>query len=105
MKNNFVAILDFGSSKVTCMAATKVAGRSDFVIRAVGQSAYNGFDDNSWYEPETISFAVTDAISQVEKKMDSPIKEIFVGSARRILRYRYQRSVGNFPFQKENRRR
>lgn len=79
MKNNFVAILDFGSSKVTCMAATKVAGRSDFVIRAVGQSAYNGFDDNSWYEPETISFAVTDAISQVEKKMDSPIKEIFVG--------------------------
>lgn len=79
MKNNFVAILDFGSSKVTCMAATKVAGRSDFVIRAVGQSAYNGFDDNSWYEPETLSFAVTDAISQVEKKMDSPIKEIFVG--------------------------
>lgn len=79
MKNNFVAILDFGSSKVTCMAATKVAGRSDFVIRAVGQSAYNGFDDNSWYETETISFAVTDAISQVEKKMDSPIKEIFVG--------------------------
>lgn len=79
MKNNFIAILDFGSSKVTCMAATKVAGRSDFVIRAVGQSAYNGFDDNSWYEPETISFAVTDAISQVEKKMDSPIKEIFVG--------------------------
>lgn len=79
MKNNFVAILDFGSSKVTCMAATKVAGRSDFVIRAVGQSAYNGFDDNSWYEPETISFAVTDAISQVEKKVDSPIKEIFVG--------------------------
>ena len=79
MKNNFVAILDFGSSKVTCMAATKVAGRSDFVIRAVGQSAYNGFDDKSWYEPETISFAVTDAISQVEKKMDSPIKEIFVG--------------------------
>lgn len=79
MKNNFVSILDFGSSKVTCMAATKVAGRSDFVIRAVGQSAYNGFDDNSWYEPETISFAVTDAISQVEKKMDSPIKEIFVG--------------------------
>lgn len=79
MKNNFVAILDFGSSKVTCMVATKVAGRSDFVIRAVGQSAYNGFDDYSWYEPETISFAVTDAISQVEKKMDSPIKEIFVG--------------------------
>lgn len=79
MKNNFVAILDFGSSKITCMAATKVPGRYDFVIRAVGQSTYNGFDDNAWYEPETISQAVIDAISQVEKKTDSVIKEIYVG--------------------------
>ena len=79
MKNNFVAILDFGSSKITCMAATKVSGRDDFVIRAVGQSTYNGFDDNAWYEPETISAAINDAVSQVEKKTDSTIKEIFVG--------------------------
>ncbi len=79
MKNNFVAILDFGSSKITCMAATKVSGREDFVIRAVGQSTYNGFDDSAWYEPETISAAVNDAIAQVEKKTDSVIKEIFVG--------------------------
>lgn len=79
MKNNFIAVLDFGSSKVACLAATKVLGRDEFVIRAVGQSAYNGFDDNAWYEPETIAGAINDAISQVEKKTDSVIREIFVG--------------------------
>lgn len=79
MKNNFVTILDFGSSKITCMSATKVAGRYDFVIRAVGQSAYNGFDDSAWYEPDSISKAIIDAIDQVERKTDSQIKDIHVG--------------------------
>lgn len=79
MKNNLVAILDFGSSKITCMAAAKVAGKTDFVIRAVGRTEYNGFDENDWYEPETIYPSVCDAIAQVEKKIGTSIKEIFVG--------------------------
>ena len=79
MKNNYVVILDFGSSKITCMAATKVAGKNDFVIRAVGQSTYNGFDDNAWYEPETVASCMSEALRQVEKKIDMPIKEVFVG--------------------------
>ena len=79
MKNNFVAILDFGSSKITCMAASKVSDKGEFIIKAVGQSIYNGFGDNGWYEPDTISEAVSQAISQVENKMKSRIKEIFVG--------------------------
>ena len=79
MRNNFVAVLDFGSSKITCMAATKVAGKGEFLIRAVGQCAYNGFDDNEFYEPDTISSAISDAISQVEKKIDAQIKDIYVG--------------------------
>ena len=79
MRNNFVAILDFGSSKITCMAATKVAGKGAFVIRAVGQCAYNGFDDEAFYEPDTISVSISDAISQVERKLGVQIKEVFVG--------------------------
>lgn len=79
LNNNFVTILDFGSSKITCMAASPVADSNDFVIKAVGQSSYNGFDDNSWYEPELIKGAVIDAIEQVESKMQSKIKEIYVG--------------------------
>lgn len=79
MKNNFVAVLDFGSSKITCMAATKVAGKSDFIIRAVGQTTYNGFDENEWYEPDTVATAVNDAVSQVEKKIGTNVKELYVG--------------------------
>lgn len=79
MKNNMVAVLDFGSSKITCMAAVKVAGKDDFVIRAVGRTEYNGFDEHDWYEPETIYPSVCDAIAQVEKKIGGSVKEIFVG--------------------------
>lgn len=79
MKNDFVTILDFGSSKITCMTASKVSDKGEFVIRAVGQSAYNGFSDSGWYEPNTIDGAVSQAISQVENKMKCRIKEVFVG--------------------------
>ena len=79
MKNDFVTILDFGSSKITCMTASKVSDKGEFVIRAVGQSAYNGFNDSGWYEPETIGDAVSQAINQVENKMKCKVKEIFVG--------------------------
>ena len=79
MKNNSVAILDFGSSKITCMLANKVSDGGDFIIKAVGRSNYNGFDDKGWYEPETIKKAVFDAISQVENKTETKIKEIYVG--------------------------
>lgn len=79
MKNNMVAVLDFGSSKITCMVAAKVAGKDDFVIRAVGRTEYGGFDDHDWYEPDTIYPSVCDAIAQVEKKTGTIVKEIFVG--------------------------
>lgn len=78
MRNNFVTILDFGSSKITCMAATKL-NKSEFLIRAVGQCSYNGFDEESFYEPDTLTVSITEAISQVEKKLGTQIKEICVG--------------------------
>lgn len=79
MKNNSVAILDFGSSKITCMLANKLSDGGDFIIKAVGRSNYNGFDEKGWYEPETIKKAVFDAINQVENKAQTKIKEIYVG--------------------------
>ena len=69
MKNDFVTILDFGSSKITCMAASKVSDKGEFSIRAVGQVAYNGFDSDVWYEPNSIPDGISQAIGQVEAKM------------------------------------
>ena len=79
MENDCLTVLDFGSCKITCMTATKVNDRGEFVIRAVGQTAYNGFDSDAWYEPETISDRVAQAITQVETKMKAKVKEVFVG--------------------------
>ena len=79
MKNSFVTILDFGSSKITCMAASKLSDNGEFIIKAVGQSAYSGFDDKAFYEPEALADAIKHAVSQVEAKMNCDVKEIYVG--------------------------
>ena len=79
MKNSFVAILDFGSSKITCMAASKLSESGEFIIKAVGQSAYSGFDDNAFYEPDALADSIRQAVSQVETKMDCDVREIYVG--------------------------
>ncbi len=79
MKNSTVTILDFGSGKITCMAATKVSENADFLIKAVGQVSYNGFDDNSWYEPHLLKNQIGQTIAQVENKIRCNVKEIYVG--------------------------
>ena len=79
MKNSIVTILDFGSSKITCMAASKLSDNGEFIIKAVGQSAYSGFDDKAFYEPEKLADAIKQAVSQVENKMNFSVKEIYVG--------------------------
>lgn len=79
MKNDYVAILDFGSGKITCMAASKLSDNGEFIIKAVGQSAYSGFDDKTFYEPQLLDGAINQAISNVEGKIKSTIREIYVG--------------------------
>ena len=79
MKNNFVTILDFGSGKITCMAASKLSDNGEFIIKAVGQASYSGFDENGFYEPGLLDVAIGQAISQVETKMKGYVKELYVG--------------------------
>lgn len=79
MKNNFVTILDFGSGKITCMAASKLSDNGEFIIKAVGQANYSGFDENGFFEPALLESAIGQAISQVEGKMKCNVKEIYVG--------------------------
>lgn len=78
MKNNFVAVLDFGSSKITCMVASPIE-HGEFLIKAVGQCAYNGFDETNWYEPEKLTDCIRQAISQAEGKVGFKIRQIYVG--------------------------
>ncbi|MCH5151077.1 MAG: hypothetical protein J1F65_00225 [Clostridiales bacterium] len=79
MKNDFVTVLDFGSSKITCMAAVRLSYSGEFIIKAVGQASYSGFDDKTFYEPDKLESAISLAISQVETKLDCKVRDIFVG--------------------------
>ena len=78
MKNNFVSVLDFGSSKITCMIATPM-DHGDFLIKAVGQCYYNGFDETNWYEPEKLTDCIRQAVSQAESKVGFKVRNIYVG--------------------------
>ena len=79
MRNNFVTILDFGSGKITCMAASKLSDNGEFMIKAVGQASYSGFDEKGFFEPKLLETAIGQAISQVEGKMKCDVREIYVG--------------------------
>lgn len=79
MKNNFVTVLDFGSGKITCMAASKLSDNGEFIIKAVGQASYSGFDEKGFFEPGLLDTAIGQAISQVESKMKCDVKEIYIG--------------------------
>lgn len=79
MKNNFVTVLDFGSGKITCMAASRLSDSDEFIVKAVGQCAYGGFDGKGWLEADKLDEAIKQVIDQVESKMKTPIKEIYVG--------------------------
>ena len=75
--SKFITVLDVGSSKITALAAEKVGG--DFVVKALGKCDYNGFDENGFYEPESLSETVRAAVEQVERKLNFRVKHLTVG--------------------------
>lgn len=72
-----IAILDFGSSKITCFVGLPT--QDGFIIKSTGQSKYAGFSNSEWYEPQKLNEAVEFAIKQAEDSLDSKIKNVFVG--------------------------
>ena len=77
-KSKEVAILDIGSRKITCMVAER-GFDGDFVIKASGQSLYNGFRNGEFFEPDKLSDCISFAIKQAQEKLGKPIKSLCVG--------------------------
>lgn len=77
MKKNDVAVLDFGSGKIVCLVGAKTA--DGFIVKASGQSAYSGFAEANWLEPEKLIDAVSFAIGQAEEAYGHSISSLFVG--------------------------
>ncbi|MEG1804138.1 MAG: hypothetical protein RR248_02905 [Clostridia bacterium] len=79
MKNDYIAILDYGSSKITCFVGSP--SQEGFVINTIGQSKYSGYSNGEWYEPEKLAQATSFAIKQAEQNLGERIKNVFVGVA------------------------
>lgn len=72
-----VAVLDFGSSKLTLLVGKKVDGY--LTIVASGESAYAGFMDGEFLRPNLLKDAIKDAIDNVQLDLKSKITKLYIG--------------------------
>lgn len=72
-----VAVLDFGSSKLTLLVGRKIDGHLSVV--ASGESAYAGFMDGEFLRPNLLKDAVKQAIDSVQFDTRSRITKLYIG--------------------------
>ena len=78
MQKKEIAILDFGSEKLTVVVGSKDVNNT-FVIRGKGESDYAGFLDGEFLEPEKLKIAMGVAISNAEEDANTEIHKLYIG--------------------------
>ena len=78
MAKNEVAILDFGSSKITILVGVKGVNNT-FKIIANGSCEYAGFMNGEFIDPENLASAISYAKNQAENVYGKKIKRLYVG--------------------------
>ncbi|MBR2468147.1 MAG: rod shape-determining protein [Clostridia bacterium] len=73
-----VAVLDFGSSKITILVGVKGVNNT-FKVIASGSCEYAGFMNGEFIEPENLSSAISYAKNQAENAYGKKIKRLYVG--------------------------
>lgn len=77
LKKN-VAVLDFGSSKITVLVGNRGVN-NNFNILSNGQADYAGFMDGEFLEPNTLKYSVDSAIKKAEEGLRDKIKQLYIG--------------------------
>ncbi len=78
MQKKEIAILDFGSEKITVVVGSKDVNNT-FVIRGKGESDYAGFLDGEFLEPDKLKVAMGVAISNAEEDANIEIHKLYIG--------------------------
>ncbi len=78
MAKNEIAVLDFGSSKISVYVAEKNVN-DFFVIKSIGTCEYAGFMDGEFIEPENLENAIKCAINDAELSLPKKIKKLNIG--------------------------
>ncbi len=78
MARKGVAVLDFGSSKITVLVGMRSVNHN-YTILSSGQADYAGFMDGEFLEPNTLKYAIESSVKKAEEGLRDKIKSLFVG--------------------------
>ena len=78
MFKDMVAVMDFGSSKITVLVGVKEVNNS-FKLLASADCEYDGFANGEFIDPNNLRDVMSEAILNVEKQLECKIKSLFVG--------------------------
>ena len=95
-----VAILDFGSSKVTVLIAERGINGT-FCIKGTGEVEYAGFYEGEFLEPDKVKLAVGLAISNAETTAKTRITKLYVGVPGEFTTVVCREAVITFPKKKK----
>lgn len=89
-KQNTMAAIDFGTSKIACV----IGGMQDGAVRPVGLGSveYAGFREGHWLDEDAMPDAVLEAIEAAEKQAGSRCRELFVGIPGEFTRVYFRKS-------------
>ena len=73
-----VAILDFGSSKITVLTGERGVNNT-ITVNGIGECEYAGFSDGEWFEPEQLTYVIGHAVANAETNSRTTIKHLYVG--------------------------
>lgn len=78
MPQKNVAVMDFGSEKLTMIVGSSGINGT-FNIKSIGQSSYAGFYNGEFLEPEKLNLAIENTISSVKSSSKFELEKIYVG--------------------------
>ena len=73
-----VAVLDFGSSKLTLLVGHRTVN-GNFAITASSDIDYAGFMDAEFLEPDELRLSIKNAVDEVSRALRKPITKLYVG--------------------------
>ena len=78
MNSDLVAVLDLGSTKVTCLAAS-AEGKDGMSIHAIASVPCRGMRKGQVYDPSEVARAISKVVSDVESQVGEEIDGVVVG--------------------------
>ena len=73
-----ITVIDFGTSKVVALVA-EVSGRQRCDITGAGITAYDGFADGRWNNPDMVNETIVTAIRTAEEQARTNTRDVYVG--------------------------